>query len=76
MCDKQMLLQIGLPHTLKSSNKQLMHEFPHFVVRLKSRFCTLVLIFIFDVNMYSSRLRLFMTESAISLLPATHGQCI
>ena len=51
-----------------------MHTFPHFVVHLKSRFCTLALIFVFDVNIYFSSLRLFTIDHVISLLPATPGQ--
>jgi hypothetical protein len=38
LCDKRMLLEKGLPYTLKSPNKQLMHTFLHFVVSLQSRF--------------------------------------
>jgi hypothetical protein len=38
LCDKRMLLENGLPYTLKSPNKQLMHTFLHFAVSLQSRF--------------------------------------
>jgi hypothetical protein len=51
-----------------------MHTFLHFVVRLQSRFYTLALIFVFDVNIYSSSLRLFKSDPVVSLLPATHRQ--
>ena len=40
-------------------NSSCMHAFLHFVVSLQSRFYTLALIFVFDVNIYSSSLRLF-----------------
>ena len=40
LCDKRILLERGLPYTLKSPNKQLMHTFLHFVVSLQSRFYT------------------------------------
>ena len=59
---------------IKSPNRQLMHTSPHFVVRLKSRFCTQALIFFFDVNIYSCSLRLFKVDLVISLLPATYRQ--
>jgi hypothetical protein len=49
-----------------------MHTFLHFVVSLQSRFYTLALIFVFDVNIYSSNLRLFKSDPVVSLLPATH----
>jgi hypothetical protein len=51
-----------------------MHTFSHFVVSLQSRFYTLALIFVFDVNMYSSSLRLFKSDPVESPLPATHRQ--
>ena len=40
------------------TEKKLMHTFLHFVVSLQSRFYTLhmALIFVFDVNIYSSSL--------------------
>ena len=49
-------------------------HFPHFVVHLRSRFYALALIFVFDVNIYPSSLRLFKIDPVISLLPATHQQ--
>ena len=45
-----------------------MHTFLHFVVSLQSRFYTLALIFVFDVNIYSSSLRLFKIDPVVSLL--------
>jgi hypothetical protein len=51
-----------------------MHTFLHFVVRLQSRFYTLAVIFVFDVNIYSSSLRLFKIDPVVSLLPATNRQ--
>ena len=39
-----------------------MRTFLHFVVSLHSRFYTLALIFVFDVNIYSSSLRLFKSD--------------
>jgi hypothetical protein len=72
--DKRILLERGLPYTLKSSNKQLMHTFLHFVVSLQSIFYTLGLIFVFDVNIYSYSLRLFKIDPVVSLLPATIRQ--
>jgi hypothetical protein len=39
-----------------------MHTFLHFVVSLQSRFYTLALIFVFDVNIYSSSSRLFKSD--------------
>ena len=51
-----------------------MHTFLHFVVSLQSRFYTLALIFVFDVNIDSSSLRLFKSDPVVSLLPATHRQ--
>jgi hypothetical protein len=74
LCHKRILLERGLPYTLKSPNKQLMHTFLHFVVSLQSRFYTLALVFVFDVNIYSSSLRLFKIDPVVSLLPATHWQ--
>ena len=74
LCDKRMLLERGLPYTLKSPNKQLMHTFLHFVVSLQSIFYTLGLIFVFDVNIYSYSLRLFKIDAVVSLLPATNRQ--
>ena len=74
LCDKGILLERGLPYTLESPNKQLMHRFLHFVVRLQSRFCTLALIFVLDVNIYSSSLRLFKIHPVVSLLLATNWQ--
>jgi hypothetical protein len=70
------LLERGLrpSYALKSPNKQLMHTFLHFVVRLQSRFYTLALIFVFDLNIYSSSLRLFKIDPVISLLAATNRQ--
>jgi hypothetical protein len=44
-----------------------MHTFLHFVVSLQSRFYTLALIFVFDVNIYSSSLRLFKSDPVVSL---------
>jgi hypothetical protein len=58
----------------KSSNKQLMHTFLHFVVSLQSIFYTLGLIFVFDVNIYPYSLRLFKIDPVVSLLPATIRQ--
>ncbi len=75
LCDKRILLERGqLPYTLKSPNKQLMHRFLHFVVRLQSRFYTMALIFVLDVNIYSSSLRLFKIHPVVSLLLATNWQ--
>jgi hypothetical protein len=74
LCDKRILLERGLPYTLKSPNKQLMHRFLHFVVRLQSRFYTLALIFVLDVNIYSSSLRLFKIHPVVSLLLPTNRQ--
>jgi hypothetical protein len=51
-----------------------MHTFLHFVVRLQSRFYTWALIFVFDVNIYSSSLRLFKIHPVVSLLLATNRQ--
>jgi hypothetical protein len=78
LCDKRILLERGLTYTLKSPNKQLMHTFRHFVVSLQSRFYTLALVFVFvlvfDMNVYSSSLRLFKTHPVVSLLLATNRQ--
>jgi hypothetical protein len=51
-----------------------MHTFLHFVVSLHCRFYTLALIFVFDVNIYSSSLRLFKSDPTVILLPATNRQ--
>jgi hypothetical protein len=51
-----------------------MHRFLHFVVRLQSRFYTLALIFVLDVNIYSSSLRLFKIHPVVSLLLPTNRQ--
>jgi hypothetical protein len=72
--DKRILLGNGLPYTLKSPNKQLMDTFLYFVVSLQSRFYTFVLLFVFNVYIYSSSLRLFMIDPVVSLQPATHRQ--
>jgi hypothetical protein len=74
LCDKRILLERGLLYTSKSSNKQLIHTFLHFVVSLQSIFHTLGLIFVFDVNIYSYSLRLFKIDPVVSLLPATIRQ--
>ena len=74
LCEKRILLESGLPYTLKSLNKQLMYTFLHFVVTLQSRFYTLGLIFIFDVTIYSYSLRLFKIDPVVSVLPATNRQ--
>ena len=57
-------------------NKQLMHTFAHFFARLKTRFCTLASTFVFDVNIYSSSLRLFKTDNAMSSTSNPYGQYI
>jgi magnesium-transporting ATPase (P-type) len=54
--DKRILSRRGLPYTLKSPNKQLMHTFLYFVVSLQSIFYTFVLFFVFNVYIYSSSL--------------------
>ena len=64
----------GLLYTSKSSNKQLMDTFLHFVLSLQSIFYTLGLIFLCDVNIYSYSLRLFKIHFVVSLLPATIQQ--
>ena len=74
LCNKRILLERGLPYTLKSPNKQLMHTFLHFVVSLQSRFYTLALVFVFDMNIYSYSLRLFKIDPVVSLLLATNPQ--
>jgi hypothetical protein len=74
LCDKRILLERGLPYTLKSPNKQLMHTFLHFVVSVQSIFYTLALIFVLYVNIYSSSLRLFRNHPIVSLLLATNWQ--
>jgi hypothetical protein len=75
LCDKRIYYwKRGLPYTLKSPNKQLMHTFLHFFVSLQSRFYTLALIFVFDMNIYSSSLSLFKIGPVVSLLPATNRQ--
>ena len=51
-----------------------MHTFFHFVVSLQSRFYTLGLIFVFDVNIYSYSLTLFKIDPVVSLLHATIRQ--
>jgi hypothetical protein len=71
LCDKRILLEGGLLYTSKSSNKQLMHTFLHFVVSLQSIFYALGLIFVLDVNIYSYSLRLFKIDPVVSVLPAT-----
>ena len=63
-------------YTSKSSNKQLVHTFLHFVVSLQSIFYTLGPIFVFDVNIYSHSLRLFKIDPVVSLLAATIRQYI
>jgi hypothetical protein len=74
LCDKRILLERGLPYTLKSPNEQLMHTLLHFVVSLQSIFYTLGLIFDFDVNMYSYSLRLLKIDPVVSVLLATNRQ--
>ena len=74
--DKLILLGRKLPYTLKSANKQLTHAFLHFVASLQRRFYTLGQISVLYVNIYSSSLRLFKTDLLVSLLSATHGQCL
>jgi hypothetical protein len=74
LCDKRTLLERGLPYTLKSTKKQLMHTFLHFVVSLQSTFYTLGLIFVFDVNIYSYSLRLCKIDPVVSVLPAINRQ--
>jgi hypothetical protein len=74
LCDKRILLERELPYTMKSPNKQLMHTFLHFVVSLQSRFYTLILVFVFDMNIYSPSLRLFKMHPVVSLLLATNRQ--
>jgi hypothetical protein len=51
-----------------------MQTFLHFVVSLQSIFYTLGLIFVFDVNIYSSSLRLFKIDPVVNVLPATNQQ--
>ena len=58
-------------YTLKSPNIRLIHIFLPFVVSLQSRLYTLALIFVFDLDIYSSRLRLFKIYPLVSYLPAT-----
>ena len=74
LCDKRIILERGLPYTLKSPNKQLMHTFLHFIVSLQSRFYTLALVFVFDMNIYSPSLRLFKIHPVVSILLATNRQ--
>ena len=80
LCDKRMLLERELPYTLKSANKQLthafLHEFLRFVASLQRRFYTLAPISVLYVNIYSPSFRLFKTDLLVSLLSATHGQCL
>ena len=76
LCDKQILLERELPYTLKSANKQLTHAFLHFVASLQRRFYTLAPISVLYLNIYYSSLRLFKTDLLVSLLSATHGQCL
>ena len=64
----------GLLYTLKSPNIQLMYTFLHFVVSLQSRFYTLALVSVFDMNIYSPSLRLFKTHPVVRLLLATNRQ--
>jgi hypothetical protein len=74
LCDKRILLERGLPYTLKSPIKQVMHTFLHFIVSLQSRFYTLTLVFVFDMNIYSPSLRLFKIHPVVSFLLATNRQ--
>jgi hypothetical protein len=74
LCDKRILLERGLSYTLKSPNKQLMHRFLHFIVHLQSRFYTLALIFVLDVNIYSSSLRLFKIHPVVTRKSSTCNQ--
>jgi hypothetical protein len=74
LCDKRMLMEKGLPYTLKSPNKQLMHTFLHFAVGLQSRFYQFRTVFVFNVYIYSSSLRLFKIDPVVSLQPTTHRQ--
>ena len=76
LCDKRILLERELPYTLKSANKQLTRAFLHLVANLQRRFYTLALISVLYVNIYSPSLRLFKTDPLLSLLSATHGQCL
>ena len=76
LCDKRILLERELPYTLKSANKHLTHAFLHFVASLQRIFYTLAPISVLYVNIYSSSLRLFKTDLLVSLLSATHGQCL
>ena len=76
LCDNRILLERKLPYTLKSANKQLTHAFLHFVASLQRRFYTLGPISVLYVNIYSFSLRLFKTDLLVSLLSATHGQCL
>ena len=64
------------PIYVESANKQLTHAFLHFVASLQRRFYTLGPISVLYVNIYSSSLRLFKTDLLVSLLSATHGQCL
>ena len=73
LCDKRILLERELPYTLKSANKQLTHAFLHFVASLQRRLAPISVLY---VNIYSSSLRLFKTDLLVSLLSATHGQCL
>jgi hypothetical protein len=72
--DKRILLERGLLYTLKSPNIQLMYAFLHFVVSLQSRFYTLALVSVFDMNIYSPSLRLFKIHPVVRLLLATNRQ--
>jgi hypothetical protein len=48
------IISVAECYSVRLPNKlQLMHTFLHFVVSLQSRFYTLALIFVFDVNIYS-----------------------
>ena len=81
LCNKRILLERELPYTLKSANKQLTHAFLHFVASLQRWFYTLAPISVLYVNIYSSSLRLnpklkFKTDLLVSLVSATHGQCL
>ena len=60
---------------VKTPNKKLTRtHFVHFVISLKSRFYTLTPISVFCVDIFSSRLRLFKIDLAVSLRPATNRQ--
>ena len=70
----RVLLERGLPYTLKSPNEKLMHTLVHFVISLQSRFYSWASISMSYVDIYYSSLRLFKIDLVVSHPPTIHRQ--